>query len=60
VHLLDADSGRGLGLGQVLDPRNIADAQRENDSDLADFFKRAQDASRRGAEQGKELLAKRL
>ena len=38
----------------------INDAQRENDSDLADFFKRAQDASRRGAEQGKELLAKRL
>jgi hypothetical protein len=38
----------------------IDDAQRENDSDLADFFKRAQDASRRGAEQGKELLAKRL
>jgi hypothetical protein len=38
----------------------IEDAQRENDSDLADFFKRAQDASRRGAEQGKELLAKRL
>jgi hypothetical protein len=38
----------------------IDDAQRANDSDLADFFKRAQDASRRGAEQGKELLAKRL
>jgi hypothetical protein len=36
----------------------IADAQRENDSDLADFFKRAQDATRRGAEQGKDLLAK--
>jgi hypothetical protein len=38
----------------------IQDAQRENDSELADFFRRAQDASRRGAEQGKELLAKRL
>jgi hypothetical protein len=38
----------------------IEDAQRENDSELADFFKRAQDASRRGAEQGKELLKKRL
>jgi hypothetical protein len=38
----------------------IEDAQRENDSDLADFFKRAQDTSRRGAEQGKGLLAKRL
>jgi hypothetical protein len=38
----------------------IEDANREGDSDLADFFKRAQDASRRGAEQGKELLKKRL
>ena len=38
----------------------IKDAERENDSELADFFRRAQDASRRGAEQGKELLAKRL
>jgi hypothetical protein len=38
----------------------IQDADRENDSELADFFRRAQDASKRGAEQGKELLAKRL
>ncbi|HSJ16808.1 MAG TPA: hypothetical protein VK920_01780 [Solirubrobacterales bacterium] len=38
----------------------IKDAERENDSELADFFRRAQEASRRGAEQGKELLAKRL
>jgi hypothetical protein len=38
----------------------IADAEREDDSELADFFRRAQEASRRGAEQGKELLAKRL
>jgi hypothetical protein len=38
----------------------IQDAERENDSELADFFRRAQDASKRGAEQGKELLAKRL
>jgi hypothetical protein len=36
------------------------DAQREGDSELADFFKRAQEASRKGAEQGKELLRKRL
>jgi hypothetical protein len=36
------------------------DAQREGDSELADFFQRAQDASRKGAEQGKELLRKRL
>ena len=38
----------------------VDDANRDGDSDLADFFKRAQDASRRGAEQGKELLRKRL
>jgi hypothetical protein len=38
----------------------IQDADRANDSELADFFRRAQEASRRGAEQGKELLAKRL
>ena len=36
------------------------DADREGDSELADFLRRAQDASRRGAEQGKELLRKRL
>jgi hypothetical protein len=38
----------------------VADAERENDSDLADFFRRAQEASKRGAEQGKGLLRKRL
>jgi hypothetical protein len=38
----------------------VADAERDGDSELADFFRRAQEASRRGAEQGKELLAKRL
>ena len=36
------------------------DADREGDGELADFFRRAQDTSRRGAEQGKSLLAKRL
>jgi hypothetical protein len=36
------------------------DAEREGDSDLADFFRRAQEASRRGAEQGKDQLRKRL
>jgi hypothetical protein len=36
------------------------DAEREGDSELADFFKRAQDTSRKGAEQGKDLLRKRL
>jgi hypothetical protein len=38
----------------------IEDAERDGDSDLADFFRRAQDASRKGGERGKELLAKRL
>jgi hypothetical protein len=38
----------------------IQDAERDGDSDLADFFRRAQEASRKGAEQGKELLRSRL
>ncbi len=38
----------------------IQDADREGDSELADFFRRAQNESRKGAEQGKELLARRL
>jgi hypothetical protein len=38
----------------------VQDAERDGDNDLAEFFRRAQDASRRGAEQGKELLRSRL
>lgn len=38
----------------------IADAEREGDSDLADFFRRAQTESKKGAEKGKELLRNRL
>jgi hypothetical protein len=38
----------------------IEDADREGDSELAEFFRRAQETSRKGAEQGKEILAKRL
>jgi hypothetical protein len=38
----------------------IQDAERDGDSELADFFRRAQHESRKGAEQGKELLGKRL
>jgi hypothetical protein len=38
----------------------VKDAERENDRELVEFFRRAQDTSRKGAEQGKELLAKRL
>ena len=38
----------------------IQDAERDGDSELADFFRRAQAESRKGAEQGKSLLARRL
>jgi hypothetical protein len=38
----------------------VEDAERDGDDDLAGFFKRAQEASRKGGEQGKELLKKRL
>jgi hypothetical protein len=38
----------------------IQDAERAGDSELADFFRRAQAESRKGAEQGKEMLRKRL
>ena len=38
----------------------IGDAEREGDSELADFFRRAQSESRKGAEQGKQLLKSRL
>jgi hypothetical protein len=38
----------------------IEDADREGDKELADLFRRAQEASRKGAEQGKALLASRL
>jgi rubrerythrin len=36
------------------------DAERDGDSELAEFFKRAAGESRKGAEQGKELLRGRL
>ena len=38
----------------------VQDAEREGDNDLADFFRRAQEASRKGGERGKELLQSRL
>jgi hypothetical protein len=38
----------------------IEDAQRDGDSDLVEFFQRAQGASRKGGEQGKDLLRQRL
>jgi hypothetical protein len=36
------------------------DAEREGDSELVDLFRRAQAASRKGAEEGKQLLRARL
>jgi hypothetical protein len=36
------------------------DAERDGDKELADFFRRAQGASRKGAEEGKEMLRKRI
>jgi hypothetical protein len=38
----------------------IQDAERDGDSELADFFRRAQNESRKGADQGKAQLKKRL
>jgi hypothetical protein len=38
----------------------IQDAERDGDAELADFFRRAQAESRKGAEQGKRLLRARL
>jgi hypothetical protein len=38
----------------------IQDAEREGDNELAEFFRKAQQESRKGAEQGKALLASRI
>jgi hypothetical protein len=38
----------------------VQDAERDGDSELADFFRRAQAESRKGAQQGKDHLRKRL
>ena len=38
----------------------IQDAERDGDSELADLFRRAQAESRKGGEQGKQMLMKRL
>jgi len=38
----------------------VQDAERAGDSELADFFRRAQGASRKGGEEGKALLKARL
>lgn len=38
----------------------IQDAERQGDTELVEFFNRARDASLRGADEGKKLLAARL
>jgi hypothetical protein len=38
----------------------IQDAERDGDNELAEFFRRAQSESRKGAEQGKQFLRTRL
>ena len=38
----------------------IQDAEREGDDELAEFFRRAQAESRKGADKGKELLRGRF
>ncbi|MFG3497623.1 hypothetical protein [Streptomyces sp. NPDC047928] len=38
----------------------IQDAERENDSEVAELFRKAQSDSRKGAELGKQLLRGRL
>jgi hypothetical protein len=38
----------------------VKDAERDGDNDLAEFFRRAQAASQKGADQGKQQLAQRL
>ena len=38
----------------------VDDAKRDGDDELAEFFQRAQGASRKGGEQGKELLKARM
>lgn len=38
----------------------IGDAERDGDDELAEFFRKAQHESQKGAEQGKELLKSRL
>jgi len=38
----------------------IQDAERENDNELVELFRKAQSESRKGADQGKQLLHSRL
>ena len=55
IWFLEACLDNVLRLEQYLE-----DAERDGDDDLAEFFRRAQGVSRKGAEQGKDLLRARL
>jgi hypothetical protein len=55
IWFTEACLSNALRLGTYID-----DAERDGDSELAEFFRRAQAESRKGAEQGKQLLASRL
>jgi hypothetical protein len=61
-HSREAQMTSSSETGQVTGTKDkdIQDAEREGDSELADFFRRAQAESRKGAEQGKQLLRSRL
>jgi len=55
IWFTEACLSNALRLEQYID-----DAEREGDTELVEFFRKAQAESRKGAEQGKQLLASRL
>jgi len=55
IWFTEACLSNALRLGEY-----IQDAERDGDDELAEFFRKAQADSRKGAEQGKELLRSRL
>ena len=55
IWLTEASLSNALRMEQ-----SVGDAERDGDTELAEFFRRAQAESRKGAEQGKALLAARL
>ena len=58
---MDEAAPRGQCLSNALRLEGyVQDAQRAGDTELAEFFRRAQAESRKGAEQGKQLLRSRL
>jgi hypothetical protein len=55
IWFTEASLNNALRLAQY-----IKDAEDDGDTELADFFRRAQETSRKGGERGKEMLRKRL